>query len=144
MNKLVFEANLVLDESVLEELEGLGDPELLKELHGVFKLTADETLGVLQGAARMADRLLFAEAIHKLKGSSGSMGASALYSCCRVLDLMSKENRISESDMDDYVSVVRHELDRANEAFEMRFSQTVTGGGLAAGLVEKAPEVRNF
>jgi HPt (histidine-containing phosphotransfer) domain-containing protein len=120
MLKLDYDSERLLDLEVLHELDGLGcgnDGEgLVATLVVVFDQTALETVSGIAVAARAQDLKAFGELVHKLKGSSGSIGALALYGCCRAVDVLYKAKSISDSDMEICSQAIAHELSRARIA----------------------------
>lgn len=69
----------------LEEIS-LGDEEFLKELVEVFLDDAAQQLVALSDAAAAGDPEQVAGVAHRLKGSSGNVGAEQLQALCAALE----------------------------------------------------------
>lgn len=121
MTALNYESSRLLNAEILEELAALSSPEpdqgdLLTLLVEIFGTSADETIGNIRASAAASELGSFGEAVHKLKGSSGSIGAAALYECCRAVDHLFKTKQLSATELGVYAQAIGHELDRAKVA----------------------------
>jgi hypothetical protein len=120
MLKLDYDSERLLDLEVLNELDSLGGgiegEGLVATLVVVFDQTALETVAGIAASARAPDLKAFGELVHKLKGSSGSIGAMALYGCCKAVDALYKAKSLSDSDLEICSQAIAHELGRARVA----------------------------
>lgn len=120
MVSLDYASERLLDLEVLQELDSLGGgnagESLVATLVVVFEQTAVETAASIAAAAQARDLKAFGESVHKLKGSSGSMGAAALYDCCKAVDFLYKSKNIAEDDLSFCSQAIDHELMRARTA----------------------------
>ena len=93
--------NLILDSEVLNNLSSLDNDKRFIEglINGFFK-DAKDLLSRLEASVAERNYSAFSDHIHALKGSSGSIGALALYVRC-------KEIRSDAQTNTDYVSVLR-------------------------------------
>lgn len=108
----------MLDQAVLEELESIGgeSESLVSNLVDIFESTADETLGRAREGAQTGNLQNFSESVHKLKGSSGSIGALALFNCCKEVDKLVKERLVDEAELDGLTDCILAEYNRAKES----------------------------
>lgn len=115
---LCYEADEVLDQAVLEELESIGggSSSLVSNLVEIFESTADETLGRAREGAQAHDLQNFSESVHKLKGSSGSIGALALFNCCKEVDKLVKQKLVDAAELDGLTDCIFVEYNRAKES----------------------------
>jgi CheY-like chemotaxis protein/HPt (histidine-containing phosphotransfer) domain-containing protein len=93
-----------LDPVILGQLHQLsrnGSPNLLRDLHVVFVEDAREGLGSLRAAAAARDVGELQARAHKLKGSAGSVGATAMGDLCRRI-----EEEADAGDFDDLERVL--------------------------------------
>lgn len=79
----------VLDPGVVERLRQLtppGEPDVLREVLNLFLDEVPKKLGALRSAVASGDAAAVRRTAHSLKGSSGNIGARAMYDVCRQLD----------------------------------------------------------
>ena len=82
-------AGNVLDPDVVESLRQLtppGQPDVLQEVLNLFLDEVPKKISALQSAVASGDATTVQRAAHSLKGSSGNIGARAMYDVCRQLD----------------------------------------------------------
>src|SRR5918994_1634761 len=82
-----------LDPAVVDSLRRLtppGEPDVLAEILTVFLAEVPRRLDRLKAAWRAGDVAEVQRAAHSLKGSSGNIGADALYAVCRQIDERAK------------------------------------------------------
>jgi HPt (histidine-containing phosphotransfer) domain-containing protein len=87
----------VLDPAVVESLRQLtppGEPDVLVEILGVFLTDVPRRIAQLKAAWRGGDAAGVQRAAHSLKGSSGNIGADALFDVCRQLDDRAKSGEL--------------------------------------------------
>ncbi len=106
----------VLDEDALARLRDLADgsPGFLSGLADTFSRDAEATVKAIMEAADPLDLPALGRAAHKLKSSSGNMGAMRLYNCCRTLE--NKARTKEEYGVLELVSRLQHEYSRVREA----------------------------
>jgi HPt (histidine-containing phosphotransfer) domain-containing protein len=86
-------ADPALDPAVIESLRQLtppGEPDVLAEILQLFVAEVPRKIQLLQSALTAGDAPQVARAAHSLKGSSGNIGANALYDVCRRIDDLAK------------------------------------------------------
>ena len=79
----------VLDPAVVESLRQLtppGEPDVLVEILGVFLTEVPRRIDRLKAAWREGNAVEVQRTAHSLKGSSGNIGADALFEVCRQID----------------------------------------------------------
>ena len=79
----------VFDPGVLERLRQLtppGEPDVLSEVLRMFADDAPTRMAHLREAWQRGDATAVQRTAHSLKGSSGNIGARALYAVCRQID----------------------------------------------------------
>jgi HPt (histidine-containing phosphotransfer) domain-containing protein len=79
----------VLDPAVIERLRQLtppGEPDVLGEILTVFLAEVPRRIDRLKAAWRAGNGADVQRAAHSLKGSSGNIGADALFEVCRQID----------------------------------------------------------
>jgi len=83
----------VLDPVVLDQLRKLtppGEPDVLAEILATFVDDVPRRIEGLRAALAAGDAVALQRAAHSLKGSSGNIGARALYETSRQLDELGK------------------------------------------------------
>jgi len=75
----------------------LEDEEFMHELIEIFLADAPEQLLALERALADGDGDAFWRTAHRLKGSSGSMGADRLADICRQLEQLGQDSRLIEA-----------------------------------------------
>ena len=79
----------VLDPDVVERLRQLtppGEPDVLAEIFNLFLDEVPKKMDALRSAVSSGDAVKVQRTAHSLKGSSGNIGARAMYEVCRQLD----------------------------------------------------------
>lgn len=79
----------VLDLDVVDRLRQLtppGEPDVLTEILHLFLDDVPRRIETLRAALGAGDAVAVQRAAHSLKGSSGNIGARAMYDVCRQLD----------------------------------------------------------
>jgi two-component system, sensor histidine kinase and response regulator len=113
------EAETPLDESVLAGLRKLqveGEPDVLKELIGLFLDDVPPQLVALREAVEGGDAHSVERISHTLQGSSGNMGAKRMAAICSEL-----QNLGASGDLSDALGLLERleeEFDRVRPAFE--------------------------
>ncbi len=117
---LCYQDDRVLDQEILKELDEIGGEPgvLVKSLVEVFQMTADETIGRARKGAQSGNKLDFSESVHKLKGSSGSIGALALFNCCKEVDKLIKGDLVETEEFDSLTDCIQSEYKRACASLE--------------------------
>ncbi len=86
----------VLDLSTLDELKEILE-EGLDELIEEYLADTPSQISHLHGAAQSGDLDALASASHALKGSSGNLGISAVYTLCQQLEQEAKAGTVSDA-----------------------------------------------
>ena len=87
----------VLDPAVVDSLRQLtppGEPDVLAEILTVFLTEVPRRIDRLTTAWRAGDAAEVQRAAHSLKGSSGNIGADALFEVCRQIDERAKAGEL--------------------------------------------------
>jgi HPt (histidine-containing phosphotransfer) domain-containing protein len=87
----------VLDPDVVGRLRQLtppGEPDVLTEILRLFLDDVPRRIETLRAATAAGDAIAVQRAAHSLKGSSGNIGARALYDVCRKLDDTAKAGNL--------------------------------------------------
>jgi HPt (histidine-containing phosphotransfer) domain-containing protein len=88
----------VLDPDVVERLRQLtppGEPDVLREILNLFLDEVPKKIDSLRLALTSGDAATLQRAAHSLKGSSGNIGARAMYEVCRQLDDRAKSEELA-------------------------------------------------
>ena len=88
----------VLDPEVVDSLRQLtppGEPDVLGEVLNLFLYEVPKKIDALRFAVRSGDALNVQRTAHSLKGSSGNIGARAMYDVCRQLDDRAKSGEVA-------------------------------------------------
>ena len=104
----------VLDPAVVERLQQLtppGEPDVLTEIFTVFLAEVPRRIDRLKAAWRAGDAAEVQRAAHSLNGSSGNIGADALFEVTRHID---ERARAGELGLDELIAA----LDREYAAVE--------------------------
>lgn len=92
------DARDVLDHDVVERLRQLtppGEPDVLNEVLSLFLNEVPRKIDALRTAVTAGDRAAMQRTAHSLKGSSGNIGAHAMYDACRQLDDQAKSGDLA-------------------------------------------------
>jgi DNA-binding response OmpR family regulator len=91
---------LSLDKHRLAELRDLtgGDLALLSELIDLYLTTTPEMIGEMRRSSEDGDPIALAAAAHKLKGTSGQMGASNLHEICATIETLASAGALEGVD----------------------------------------------
>ena len=87
----------VLDPAVVESLRQLtppGEPDVLVEILNVFLTEVPRRIDRLKAAWREGNAVEVQRTAHSLKGSSGNVGADALFEVCRQIDERAKAGEL--------------------------------------------------
>jgi HPt (histidine-containing phosphotransfer) domain-containing protein len=93
-------ADPALDRVVLDSLRQLsepGQPDVLQEVLNLFLNDAPSRLEAIEAAVTAGDARGLQRAAHTMKGSSGTIGASALQKVCLSLEQMGKAAELSDA-----------------------------------------------
>jgi HPt (histidine-containing phosphotransfer) domain-containing protein len=88
----------VLDPGVVESLRQLtppGEADVLGEILNLFLDEVPKKIDSLRRAVTTGDALQVQRIAHSLKGSSGNIGARAMYDVCRQLDDRAKSGELA-------------------------------------------------
>ncbi len=101
----------------------MGDEEFMAELIDIFLDDSPAQIRVLRDAIEGREAEVAASAAHRLKGSSGNLGADSLAALCRRVEESGRENRVEKmpgllrdierefSRVKEYLSAVRQDSD---------------------------------
>lgn len=119
---------MVINPDRLQEV-AMGDQEFLRELIDLYLSDAPHQLEALGCAVSSEDRVAVSAAAHKLKGSSGNVGAEGLVALCQKLEASGKASRLQE--LPDLFQQLTREFEEVNEALHSlkAGSQLATGKG---------------
>jgi HPt (histidine-containing phosphotransfer) domain-containing protein len=90
-------AHTVLDPEVVESLRQLtppGEPDVLREIFTLFLDEVPKKIAALRAAMIAGDTVKVQRTAHSLKGSSGNIGARAMYDICTQLDDRAKAGEL--------------------------------------------------
>jgi HPt (histidine-containing phosphotransfer) domain-containing protein len=107
----------VLESAVIDALRALneeGQPDVVKEVLGLFVTESAARLDAIEAAVRAHDAAALQRSAHTLKGASGAIGAVALQTACRTLEDMGKHGSFDEAPA--AVESMRHEYRRVLDA----------------------------
>jgi HPt (histidine-containing phosphotransfer) domain-containing protein len=88
----------VLDPDVVESLRQLtppGEPDVLGEILSLFLDEVPRKIATLRAAVTSGDAVEVQRIAHSLKGSTGNIGARAMYDVCRQLDDRAKSGEVA-------------------------------------------------
>ena len=108
----------VLDETVLRNLSeiGVGDPEFVRRMFGLFEETADPAFMRIEQAAGNPDRMQLADAAHALKSMASNLGASRLVSACETVETAARNDE--QFDVHETIRLISDEIGAARNALE--------------------------
>lgn len=116
----------VLDAKRLSDLRALAGPdapELAAEIAVMFLDTCRSSITELTEATTAADPTGVREASHRIKGSSGNVGAMRLHDICEEIELEAREGRVPangpervQAEFDRVHIALRKEFDLADDA----------------------------
>ena len=108
-----------LDPAVLETLRQLnepGQPDVVREVLGLFRTDAPSRLEAISTAMEAQDAAALQRAAHTLKGAAAAIGATALHGACRALEEAGKQGALDSVAAD--VATLRHEYERVRDAID--------------------------
>ena len=91
-------AGPVLDPDVVASLRQLtvpGEPDVLRQVLKLFVAEVPKKIGALRSAVASGDARAVQRTAHSLKGSSGNIGARAMFDVCRQLDDLARSEGLS-------------------------------------------------
>lgn len=80
----------VINRATLDDIRKLGGAKLLAELIDLFLGESTPQVALLRKALERRDATELERAVHKLKGSSGNLGAMAMSALCADLQVRAK------------------------------------------------------
>ena len=105
-----------LDPAVVERLRQLtppGEPDVLAEILNVFLSEVPRRIDRLKAAWRDGNAAEVQRAAHSLKGSSGNIGADAMFAVCRQIDERAKARDLDLSGLIQLLDIEYGRVDRA-------------------------------
>ncbi|MGI9513829.1 MAG: ATP-binding protein [Anderseniella sp.] len=117
-DEAVSEADQVLDERVLRDLQdiGSGDPAFVRRMVDLFENNADPALERLQQAAENPDIAVLADAAHALKSMASNLGASRLVSACEAVEAAARNGE--QFDVGGSLRLISDEMAAARTALD--------------------------
>ncbi len=91
----------------------MGDEEFMAELIDIYLDDSPAQIRVLRDAIESREGEVAASAAHRLKGSSGNLGADSLAALCRRVEESGRDNRVEE--MPDLLNDIEREFSRVKE-----------------------------
>jgi HPt (histidine-containing phosphotransfer) domain-containing protein len=104
---------MITDLNYLKNMSG-GNPEIIKEMIGIFNDQAIEYIRDMQKFLSEKDYLALGKLAHKAKSSISIMGMTDLAADMKTLELLTKENKETES----YPSYVEKFISQTKLAIE--------------------------
>lgn len=89
-----------LDPAVVEKLRQLtppGEPDVLAEVFGLFLQEVPKRIDQIHAAWQSGDHAEVHRTAHSLKGSTGNIGARAMFLVCRELDDQARAGDLSNA-----------------------------------------------
>lgn len=114
-------AEPVLDPRRLEDLRALNSPEepgLATEVARLFLVTARDSVGRLREAFLRKDAKAIAAEAHRVKGSTGNVGATTLHRLCDEIEREGRSGRLDPASLERLVA----EHARVEEALRREFA----------------------
>jgi len=91
----------------------MGDEEFMVELIDIYLDDSPTQISALRDAIEGQDGKVAASTAHRLKGSSGNLGADSLAALCRQVEEAGREDRVAA--MPGLLSDIEHEFSRVKE-----------------------------
>ena len=113
-----------LDPAVVERLRQLtppGEPDVLREILTVFLAEVPRRIDALKTAWRQGGAADVQRLAHSLKGSTGNIGADAMFDVCRRIDARAKAGELQIADLVEA-------LDREYARVELAIRQLLKSG----------------
>jgi HPt (histidine-containing phosphotransfer) domain-containing protein len=115
------ESQSLLDLEQMRALAELDDGAgYLRELFALFADDAQQALRHMSELLRRGDAQSLVREAHRLKGSSGSIGAAELSRCCLEIEYCARGLRGTEVDLTQCISLAQRRLDETLSAVRRR------------------------
>jgi HPt (histidine-containing phosphotransfer) domain-containing protein len=101
----------------LQQLAQDGDDETLAAVIAVFKSDTTSRLGLLQSAIASADSAQIRAQAHAINGSAGLVGADAMISACRKMEIEAANG--SAAELSTLLDLIRTSFDEICRAIDM-------------------------
>lgn len=107
-----------IDPARIAYIRGLqsGEPDLLRELVGLFLRDSSPRLATMRDAFAQNDDQALARTAHALQGSCGNIGATAMETLCRRIEEHSRSQDLSA--VGPLLGDLEKEFERARDALE--------------------------
>jgi len=105
----------ILDESIIESLQSLGDESFLVQLFSLFVQDADKIIGDLEEACRQNDHDKAQRSSHTLKGSAASIGAARIQAIATRVNELLRNRRCPEEE--GWIEYLRYVYRLTTDAF---------------------------
>ncbi len=87
-----------LDMTTFQELKDMSGADFIDELVNTFLEDAPNLVNEMRSALKVNDAEAFRRAAHSLKSNSATFGATRLSGLAKELEMLGKENRLSEAE----------------------------------------------
>lgn len=87
-----------LDMTTFQELKDMSGADFIDELVNTFLEDAPNQVNEMRSALKVNDADAFRRAAHSLKSNSATFGANRLSGLAKELEMLGKENRLSEAE----------------------------------------------
>ncbi len=87
-----------LDMTTFQELKDMSGADFIDELVNTFLEDAPNLVDEMRSALKVNDAEAFRRAAHSLKSNSATFGANRLSGLAKELEMLGKENRLSEAE----------------------------------------------
>ena len=108
-----------IDSSILaslRELQGEGEPDIVKEIGGLFIKYSPDKISAIEKAAEEEDSKALLVAAHSLKSSSAYIGAMRLSAICKELEEMGRTGNLEQAT--DKAKELKAEYERVRTSLE--------------------------
>lgn len=87
----------VIDKTTFDELKQMSGDDFINELIDTFLEDAPKMIAEMQSALAANNAETFRRAAHSMKSNANTFGASALAALARELEMLGKEQKLSEA-----------------------------------------------
>ena len=87
----------VIDEKTFAELKQMSGAEFINELIDTFLEDSPKLIEEMESALKLNNMDSFRRAAHSLKSNAATFGANELFALAKELEMLGKENKLSET-----------------------------------------------
>src|SRR5688572_14262725 len=87
----------VIDEKTFDELKQMSGAEFINELIDTFLEDSPKLIEEMESALKVNNLDSFRRAAHSLKSNAATFGANELFALAKELEMLGKENKLSET-----------------------------------------------